>query len=61
MTAKMGRPTEDPKRHETRIRMTDEDLRILEYCSNKLGKTKSDVIRLGIREIYKNVKSKVNF
>lgn len=61
MTAKMGRPTDDPKRHETRIRMTDEDLRILEYCSSKLGKTKSDVIRMGIREIYKNVKSKVKF
>lgn len=61
MTAKMGRPTDDPKRNETRIRMTDEDVRILEFCSKELGKTKTDIIRMGIREVYKNVKSKVKF
>lgn len=58
MTAKMGRPTDDPKRHETRIRMTDEDVRILETCSRELGKTKTDIIRMGIREVYKKVNSK---
>ena len=61
MTVKMGRPTDDPKRHETRIRMTDEDVRILETCSRELGKTKTDIIRMGIREVYKNVKSKAKF
>lgn len=61
MTAKMGRPTDDPKRNETRIRMTDEDVRILETCSRELGKTKTDIIRMGIREVYKKVKSKANF
>ena len=61
MTAKMGRPTDDPKRHETRIRMTDEDIIILEFCSKELGKTKTDIIRMGIREVYKNVKSKAKF
>lgn len=55
---KMGRPTDDPKRHDTRIRMTDEDVRILETCSRELGKTKTDIIRMGIREVYKKVKSK---
>ena len=61
MTAKMGRPTNDPKWHETRIRMTDEDVRILETCSRELGKTKTDIIRMGIREVYKNIKPKANF
>ena len=61
MTAKMRRPTDDPKRHETRIRMTDEDVRILEFCSRELGKTKTDIIRMGIREVYKNIKSKAKF
>jgi predicted DNA-binding protein len=61
MTAKMGRPTDDPKRNETRIRMTDEDVRILEFCSMELGKTKTDIIRMGIREVYKNIKPKAKF
>lgn len=56
MSPKLGRPTDNPKKHETRIRMTDEDLRILEYCSEKLGKTKSDIIRMGIREVYDKIK-----
>ncbi len=53
---KTGRPTTDPKKHETRIRMSDEDVRLLEYCAEKLGMTKADVIRKGIREVYAKVK-----
>lgn len=56
MSPKTGRPTEDPKKHETRIRMTDEDLRILNFCSQKLGKTKSEIMRMGIREVYEKIK-----
>lgn len=52
MAARMGRPTDDPKTHETRIRMSDEDVRMLEYCATRLGKTKAEIIRLGIREVY---------
>lgn len=56
MSPKSGRPTADPKKHETRIRMSDEDLRLLEECCKKTGMTKADVIRLGIREVYEKVK-----
>lgn len=56
MSPKMGRPTTDPKRHETRIRMSDEDVRILEECCRLTGMTKADVIRKGIREVYERVK-----
>jgi len=52
MSPRTGRPTDDPKKHETRIRMSDEDVRLLEACSKALGTTKAEVIRLGIREIY---------
>lgn len=52
---KMGRPTTDPKKHETRIRMTDEDVRILEFCANKMDVTKTEVIRQGIREVYSKI------
>ena len=52
MSPRTGRPTENPKRHNTRIRMSDEDIKILEYCCQKTGKSKADVIREGIREVY---------
>lgn len=51
-----GRPTEDPKRHETRIRMSDEDVKLLQICCEKTGLTKAEVIRQGIREVYNKVK-----
>lgn len=56
MTPRTGRPTDDPKKHETRIRMSDEDVRILEYCCEKTGKTKADIIRMGIRKVYEELK-----
>lgn len=56
MTPKRGRPTTDPKRHETRIRMSDEDVKLLEICCQKTGLSKADVIRQGIREVYEKVK-----
>lgn len=56
MSPRTGRPTDNPKRHETRIRMTDEDIEILEYCSNMTGKSKSDIIREGIRKVFAEIK-----
>ncbi len=56
MSPKMGRPTNDPKIHETRIRMSDEDLKLLEICCKKTGMTKAAVIRQGIREVYAKIK-----
>lgn len=56
MSPRTGRPTTDPKRHETRIRMSDEDVKLLEYCCKVTGMTKTDVIRQGIREVYAKIK-----
>ena len=56
MSPKTGRPTRDPKKHETRIRMSDEDARILEECCKATGLSKSDVIRKGIRLVYESIK-----
>lgn len=58
MSPRTGRPTTDPKRHDTRIRMSDEDIRLLEICCQKTGLSKADVIRQGIREVYERVKEK---
>ena len=56
LSPRTGRPTDNPKKHETRIRMSDEDIEILEYCCESLGKNRSDIIREGIREIYAKIK-----
>lgn len=51
-----GRPTDNPKTLSTRIRLSEEDTMRMEYCAEKLGITKSEVIRQGIREIYERLK-----
>lgn len=56
MSPRTGRPTENPKKHETRIRMSDEDIEILEYCCKVTGRSRSDIIREGIREVYDKLK-----
>lgn len=55
MSPKMGRPTDDPKGHSLKIRMSDEDVRMLEYCAKVTGMKKSEIIRQGIREIYERL------
>lgn len=53
---KMGRPTDDPKVNQVRIRMSDEDVKKLEYCSSCLGKTKAEIVRLGVDTVYRQLK-----
>lgn len=60
MSPRTGRPTTDPKKHDTRIRMTDEDIQILEYCVKMTGLTKTEIIRQGIREVYAKIKNNGN-
>lgn len=57
MSPRTGRPpSKDPKSHETRIRMSDEDVEILEYCCKVTGKSRSEIIREGVREVYTKLK-----
>lgn len=38
--------------------MSDEDIRILEFCVKKTGLTKAEIIRQGIREVYAKLEKK---
>ncbi|MCM1509082.1 MAG: hypothetical protein NC177_18380 [Ruminococcus flavefaciens] len=58
MSPRTGRPTDDPKTLSTRIRLSAEDVEMLEYCANKTGKTKAEIIRQGIRVIYESLQNK---
>ncbi len=52
---KMGRPTDDPKKLSTRIRLSEIDVKRLAYCSQKTGLTKAEIIRQGIQEVYEKL------
>lgn len=52
MSPRTGRPTSDPKKNETRIRMTDSELEKLNYCCEIFGLTKTAVIGVGIDKVY---------
>lgn len=56
MSPRTGRPTTEPKTHETRIRMSDSDVQMLEVCCKETGMTKADVIRQGIKLVYEGLK-----
>jgi len=50
----VARPkSENPKHNQYRLRMTDEELEILEQCCERTGMTKAEVIRRGIELVYK--------
>lgn len=58
MSPRTGRPTEDPKKHETRIRMADGDIEKLDYCCKVFNLTKAEVIRQGISKMYQEALEK---
>lgn len=53
-----GKMTDDPKAFQTKIRMSEEDIMILDYCVKVTGKTKADIIREGIRKVYAELTEK---
>ena len=56
MSPRTGRPTDDPKVLNTRVRMSEEDIKLMDFCCKKTGLTKAEIIRMGIREVYNKVK-----
>ena len=56
MSPRMGRPTDDPKHSTVKIRVSDDDIKRLDFISEKTGLSKSEILRQGIREIYEKLK-----
>lgn len=52
MSPRTGRPTNDPKINNTRIRLSDADVQRLEYAARVLELTRAEVIRRGIKAMY---------
>lgn len=56
MNAKMGRPTNNPRVIQTRIRMTEAEAAMLEECAKVLNKTKTEIVIAGIKKVYADIK-----
>lgn len=52
----MGRPTNDPKTIVKRARMSETVVEKLKACCVELDMSESDVIRMGIEEVYQKIK-----
>lgn len=58
MPPRTGRPTDDPKKNQFRVRTSDKDVEKLNFCCEVLGLTKTEVIRQGIDEMYIKAQTK---
>lgn len=58
MSPKMGRPTNNPKKEEIKVRATKEDREKLLYCCKKTGLTQYEIVMIGIDKVYKELKEK---
>ena len=56
MDKKLGRPTKAPKVEQYRLRMSAEEVSMLEYCCKKTGKSKADIFREGLKSVYERLK-----
>lgn len=56
---RMGRPTTDRKGVMIRVRMSESDIKRLEYCESVTGMNKSEIIRAAIVGFYEQSKSGV--
>lgn len=57
---KMGRPTDNPKKGRFEIRTSEEEEQMLSFCCEKTGKKRADIVRMGIKKIYEELKGNNN-
>lgn len=51
-----GRPTDNPKIGRFEIRTSKEEDEMLKYCCEVTGKKRADIVRLGIKKVYDELK-----
>lgn len=51
----MGRPTTNPRTNQLRIRLSDNELQLLEKCCAETGMNKTEVVVKGIELIYSEI------
>lgn len=53
---KMGRPTDNKKDYMLRVRLDNEQVEKLNFLESKLKMSKSEIVRMGIEDIYEKEK-----
>ena len=56
MSPRTGRPTDDPKGERISIRVSQVTKEKLEYCHQRTGLIKAEIIRQGIDQLYNSLK-----
>ena len=56
MSPRTGRPTDDPKHESIKIRVSENTLEKLDYCHQRTGLSRAEIIRQGIDKIYSQLK-----
>lgn len=57
MSPRIGRPTENPKNKEIKVRATSQDRERLLYCCEKTGLSQYEIVMQGLNEVYKKIKA----
>lgn len=53
---KMGRPTDNPKTYRESFRLSESDMEKINFCIERTGMSKTDVVRTGIDKVYSELK-----
>lgn len=57
MSPRTGRPTENPKKAEIKVRATKKDREKLLYCCEMTGLTQYEVVMKGIDKVYNEIRA----
>ena len=58
MSPKLGRPTDNPRNKILQIRISDKEKEMLNFCTQKTGKSQTDIVLEGIKRTYQELKGK---
>lgn len=58
MAPRTGRPTDNPKKDRVGFRLSDDERKMLDFCCEVFGLSKTEVIRQGIKEMYEKAQKK---
>ena len=56
MSPRTGRPTDNPKTEQIKIRATKDDKKLLDECCQKSNLTQYEVVMKGIKKVYDELK-----
>lgn len=59
-STKVGRPTESVKEELIKARVDSDLKEKLEFCATKLGCSKSEIVRLGIENVFKQLNGELD-